>query len=97
MSSRTKGGKLAASEAKGGANVAAGEAIPQLENTMKKIAEKGLAGDVDRIEIIMSRWAMIKEKDYKILNGYLVMISEGNKPVQISAGGFKWFVQVVQL
>jgi hypothetical protein len=92
----TKGNKLAVSEAKGGASVDAAVAVRQLTNTMKKVKEVGLAGDVDRVEIIMSKWASFSNKDYQILDGYLVKISDGNKPVAID-GFNKVFIKIVQI
>jgi hypothetical protein len=57
----TAGNKLAVSEAKGGLTVnITKEAIPQLTNAMKKLKEKGLAGDVVRVEIMMKKGASLE-------------------------------------
>jgi hypothetical protein len=95
----TKGNKLALSEAKGieseTGKVDVGEAIKQLTNAMKKVTEKGLAGDVERVELIMPKGAPLKDNDMKIVTGYLVRISTGET---ITLKGFKnLFVRVIQL
>ncbi len=92
----TKGNALALSEVKGvvEGQVNAAEALKQLGNTMKKVADKGLAGDVERVEIFIPKGASLKG-DFAVLDGYLVRPSEGNKRVTLQ--GFKNLVMVVGL
>jgi hypothetical protein len=92
--SATKGNKLALSEAKGG-KVDPGEVIDQLTNAMNKLKELNLTGDVERVELIMKKGAEITDANYKVLNGYLVSIINGNKPV--TPKGFANFIQVILL
>jgi hypothetical protein len=90
----TKGGKLAVSEAKGG-KVEVSKAVEQLTNTMKALAAKGLAGDVERVEIIMKNGAVFDDLNFGLKDGYLIDKLTG-KTIEIS--GFKMlFVKVVQL
>jgi hypothetical protein len=93
----TKGNKLAISEIKSvvKGSVDVDKALTQLANTMKKIAEKGLAGDVERIELIMPKGAQLKNLDMKIAtNGFLVRINTG---ARVTLEGFQNFVMVIQL
>ena len=99
----TKGNKLAISEVKKSIENAAGkpgsidvdEAIKQLTNTMKKLTEHGLAGDVERIELIMTKGAPLKNLDMKITtDGFLALISTGER---VTLKGLKNFVRVIQL
>jgi hypothetical protein len=53
---------------------------------MKKIAERNLVGDVERVELIIPKGAPLKG-DFAILDGYLVKPSEGNALVTVR--GFK--------
>ena len=81
------------SVATGGIDVT--EALKQLTNTMKTVAEMGLAGDVERIELIMTKGAPLKHNDMKIAtDGFLVLISTGER---VTLKGFKNFVRVIQL
>ena len=94
----TKGNKLAVSEAKGGGLVKlTGDdgAFDQLANALNKLKDKNLLDDVERVEFIMAKDAKFENPNLKILNGYVVDISNGNKPVQVP--GFKHFLQVIQL
>ncbi len=93
----TKGNALALSEVKaiesGGIDV--DKALRQLTNTMKKVTELGLAGDVERVELIMTKGAALKNDDMKIAtDGFLVVISTGQR---VTLKGFKNFVRVIQL
>jgi hypothetical protein len=90
-----KGDELALSEAKGGA---IGDAIAQLTNAVKKLKEKGLVGDLKRVEIIRPKSASLGDNNFKILNGYLVRISDG-KPVSIQdvPGVTNLFIRVIEL
>jgi hypothetical protein len=80
----TPGNKLALSEVKGGASFEVTEdAIPQLTNAMKKLKELGLAGDVERVEIIVQKGAKLGNncgtKDgylFNKLNGKTVNIDD---------------------
>jgi hypothetical protein len=92
--SATKGNKLALSEVKAGANVPTSKAISQLENAMNKLKELNLAGDVERVEIIIKKGHTLDD-DFAVLNGYLVKPGEGNKPVTLE--GFKNFIRVIEL
>jgi hypothetical protein len=93
----TKGNKLAISEVKSivSGSVDAGEAVKQLTNTMKKVSELGLAGDIERVELIIPKGASLNDKDMKIAtDGFLVVISTGER---VTLKFFKNFVRVVQL
>ncbi|XYH97255.1 hypothetical protein ACMHYB_57440 [Sorangium sp. So ce1128] len=95
----TKGNRLAVSEAKGieldTGKVDAGKAIKQLMNAMKKLKGLRLAGDVDRVEIIMPKGAPFKNPNFGIKDGYLFDKVEG-KTVEIE--GFPLlFIKIVQL
>lgn len=95
--SATKGNALALSEVKafekGGIDV--GSALTQLTNTMKKVTELGLAGDVERVELIIPKGASLKTADMKIAgDGFLVLVSTGQR---VTLNGLKNFVRVIQL
>ncbi|MEO7590618.1 MAG: hypothetical protein ABI134_05365, partial [Byssovorax sp.] len=93
----TKGNTLALSEVKaiGEGSIDVEKALPQLTNTMKKVTELGLAGDIERIELIIPKGAPLKDNDMKIAaDGFLVVISTGKR---VTLKGFKNFVRVVQL
>lgn len=91
-----KGGKLVLSEAKGVSKgmVDVTKAMGQLENAMKKLAEKNLVGDVERVELIIPKGAPLKG-DWAVLDGYLVKPSEGNALATVR--GFKNNVVVIEL
>jgi hypothetical protein len=89
-----KGNQLVLSEAKGGKHI--DEAVKQLENGMKHAKDLGLAGDVARVETFVPNGVVFDNRDYKILDGYLVKVSDGNKPVPIK-GFNKVFVRVIEL
>jgi hypothetical protein len=76
----------------GGAD--AGKAIKQLQAGMKRLDELNYIGDLERVEIVIPKGAKLNDNDLKILNGYLVKISNGNKPV---SAGYGKFVQVIEL
>jgi hypothetical protein len=94
----TKGGKLALSEAKGivskEGEVDVGKAIAQLTNAMKKVAEKGLAGDVARVEIIIPKGAKLAT-NYGTKDGYLIAKVTG-KTINITDFPLL-FIKVVEL
>lgn len=57
--------------------------------------ELGLAGNVERVEIIVKKGVPIEDNDLKIAHGYLIRISDG-KPVEID--GFRnLFVRVIEV
>ncbi|NUQ79787.1 MAG: hypothetical protein HUU21_40305, partial [Polyangiaceae bacterium] len=91
--SATKGNKLALSEVKGG-NIDPQDVIDQLTNALDKLKELNLAGDVERVELIIKKGAMMKDDNYKIWNGFLVKILD-NKPA--TPKGFPYFIQVILL
>jgi hypothetical protein len=84
---------LALSEAKGG-DINPQEVIDQLTNAMNKLKELNLAGDVERVELIMKKGAGVKDENYKVWNGFLVKIVD-NKPA--TPKGFAHFIQVILL
>jgi hypothetical protein len=68
----TKSGGLALSEAKSGGQISVKETLEQLQNAMNKLKEKNLAGDVERVEIIIKKFdSGFSVKDYGIKDGYL--------------------------
>ena len=77
---------LEAATSGGKAGVEADKAVTQLTSTMEKLKELGLAGDVDRLEILMPRGAPFKNNDLGIKDGYLIKWSTG-KPVEIPKFG----------
>ncbi|WP_437606584.1 hypothetical protein WMF20_37250 [Sorangium sp. So ce834] len=92
----TKGNALALSEVKSIENgsVDVNKALKQLTNGMEALKNKGLAGDVQRIELIMPKGAPLNNEDLKIVNGYLVRVSTGER---ITIKRFKNLVMVIQL
>jgi hypothetical protein len=93
----TKGNKLALSEAKSiqTGSVDVNHALDQLENGMKALNDHGLAGDVERVELIMPKGAPLNNNDMKIaIDGSLVRISTG---ARVTVKGFKNFILVIQL
>ena len=92
----TKGGKLAVSEVKGAeATVDAALAVEQLTSTMEALGKKGLAGDVERVELIMKNGVPFKDSKFGVKDGYLIN-KLTNKTIEIV--GFKLlFIKVVQL
>jgi hypothetical protein len=89
----TKGNKLAISEVKGGANVKT--AVAQLTNTMKALDKLGLAGDVERVEVIVKKGVALSDRNFTIKNGYLFDLLLG-KPVELE--GYKnVFIKAVEL
>jgi hypothetical protein len=68
----TKSGGLALSEAKSGAQINVTKTLEQLQNAMDKLKEKNLAGDVDRVEIIMKKFESgFSSTNYGTKDGYL--------------------------
>jgi hypothetical protein len=95
----TKGNKLALSEVKGALKeVDAGDAVEQLKNAIKKLQENGLAGEVDRVELIIKKGASFKDKLHGIKDGYLYNKVDGETVELEGIGGIKnFFIKVVQL
>jgi hypothetical protein len=99
----TKGNKLALGEAKGGLTSITlrgmngkGGALDQLKNTMNKLKELGLAGDVERVELIINKGAKFSDENCAVKNGFLVKVNEGYKAVELE--GFKnLFVRAIEL
>ncbi|KYF74374.1 hypothetical protein BE17_31305 [Sorangium cellulosum] len=90
----TRGNKLALSEAKSGTHVQ--EAIKQLTNALKALKEKGLAGDVARVEMIIKKGVAFDDRNKIIKNGYLFDKATG-QTVQISGEVFKHFVRIIEI
>jgi hypothetical protein len=92
----TKGGKLAISEAKGAeATVDAKHAVDQISSTMAALEKKGLAGDVERVELMMKKGVPFKDPKFGLKDGYLINKLTGQT---VEVPGFKMvFVKVVQL
>ena len=94
--SMTKGGKLAVSEAKGAeATIDTATAVDQLTSTMDALAKKGLAGDVDRVEIIVKNGVVFKNPNFGVKDGYLINKLTG-KTIEI-AGFNMLFVRIVKI
>jgi hypothetical protein len=99
----TKGNKLAVSEAKGGLTTITlkgaqgkGGALDQLKNTMNKLKDAGLVGDVERVELIINKGATFSDTNYAVKNGFLVKVTEGYKAVELE-GFTNLFVRVIDL
>ncbi|MEO5728497.1 MAG: pre-toxin TG domain-containing protein, partial [Byssovorax sp.] len=98
----TKGNKLAISEVKSLKDIAetkggidADMAIKQLSNTMAKLTELGLAGDVERVEIFLPSGVSFNDADLKVAaDGVLTLISTGKR---VTLKGFKNFIMVIRL
>lgn len=62
---------------------------------MKKLdKEWGLAGDVERVELIMPKGAPLNNNDLKVVSGYLVKVSTGER---VLIRGYKNLVMVIEL
>ncbi|WP_438033971.1 hypothetical protein [Sorangium sp. So ce204] len=92
----TKGNALALSEVKSieEGSIDVDKALKQLTNAMEALKKKGLAGDVQRVELIMPKGAPLNNEDLKIVDGYLLRVSTGER---ITIKGFKNLVMVIQL
>ncbi|WP_437638340.1 hypothetical protein [Sorangium sp. So ce854] len=94
----TKGNKLALTEVKdidsATGKVDIDHALTQLENAMKKLSDKGLAGDVERIEFIIPKGAPLKNENKIVKDGYLVDALTGKR---IKLESFGNLVMVIQL
>ena len=66
-----------------------------MKNTMKAVDKLGLAGDVERVELIILKGAPLKINDMKIAaDGFLISTSTG---ARVTVKGFKNLVVVIQL
>jgi hypothetical protein len=96
----SKGGGLVLSEAKGivakEGEVDVVNAVAQLKNAMKKLKEKNLVGDVERVEIIKP-WGAKLKGGFKVKDGYL--LNTVGKPVLIDEieGVTNVFIRVIEL
>jgi hypothetical protein len=91
----TKSGGLALSEVKGGAKVDAAHAVTQIENALKKVAEKNLLGDLERVEIIMKKGEQFSDPIFGTKDGYLVYKKSG---APVTMEGFPLlFIKVVEI
>ncbi|WP_437854752.1 hypothetical protein [Sorangium sp. So ce363] len=88
----SSGHKLILSEAKGGGTIDAFDVRDQLLNAMRALKDKwGLAGDVQRVELIMEQGAKFKPKKFTVKDGYLfdsdagetVTLEGFNKPIMV--------------
>ncbi|WP_437547372.1 hypothetical protein WME97_45475 [Sorangium sp. So ce367] len=70
------------------------KALKQLTNAMEALKKKGLAGDVQRVELIMPKGAALNNEDLKIVDDYLVRVSTGER---ITIKGLKNLVMVIQV
>jgi hypothetical protein len=92
----TKGNKLALSEVKGGSEIDIEDTLKQLQNAMDKLKEKNLAGEVERVEIIMKKFdSKFKNSNLGIKDGYLYDMLDH---VTINIKGFPLlFVKIIQI
>jgi hypothetical protein len=91
----TKSGGLALSEAKGGTKVIAQDAIDQFTNAMNKLKELNLAGDIDRLEIIMKKGEGFDLWQWGTKDGYLFNKKTGTT---VAIKGFPLlFIKVVEI
>ncbi|WP_437598374.1 hypothetical protein WMF28_37265 [Sorangium sp. So ce590] len=86
----SSGHKLIISEAKGG-KIYVDDVRHQLSNAMKALKDKGLDGDVDRVELIMEQGAKFDDPNFTVRDGYLFNLKTGktvtlidfNKPIMV--------------
>ncbi|WP_438016757.1 hypothetical protein WMF18_39145 [Sorangium sp. So ce315] len=91
----SRGQKLIVSEVKGGNPVELDDVFKQLSNGMEGLRNKGVAGDVEQVELIMTRGAKFKPKDtYTVKDGYLFN-TKTRKNVTLK--GFNHPIKVTQL
>ncbi|WP_437481691.1 hypothetical protein WME75_38860 [Sorangium sp. So ce1014] len=91
----TRGQKLIVSEVKGGNPVELDDVFKQLSNGMEGLRKKGVAGDVEHVELIMTRGAKFKPKDtYAVKDGYLFNTKTRKK---VTLKGFNHPIKVTQL
>ncbi|WP_438032330.1 hypothetical protein [Sorangium sp. So ce204] len=91
----SSGHNLILSEAKGGGTIDAFDVRDQLLNAMRALKDKwGLAGDVQRVELIMEQGAKFKPKKFTVKDGYL-FDSDAGKPLTLD--GFNKPIMVIRL
>ncbi|WP_437835773.1 hypothetical protein [Sorangium sp. So ce1153] len=91
----SRGQKLIVSEVKGGNPVELDDVFKQLSNGMEGLRNKGIAGDVEQVELIMTRGAKFKPKDtYAVKDGYLFNTKTRK---QVTLKGFNHPIKVTQL
>ncbi|XYH98039.1 hypothetical protein ACMHYB_61585 [Sorangium sp. So ce1128] len=91
----SRGQKLIVSEVKGGNPVELDDVFKQLSNGMEGLRNKGVAGDVEQVELIMTRGAKFKPKDtYTVKDGYLFNTKTRKK---VTLKGFNHPIKVTQL
>ncbi|WP_437572867.1 hypothetical protein [Sorangium sp. So ce542] len=89
----SSGHKLILSEAKGG-TIDVFEVRNQLTNAMEAVKNKGLAGDVQRVELIMEQGAEFKPDKFIVKDGYLFDTDKGKT---VTLKGFDTFIMVIRL
>ncbi|WP_437904049.1 hypothetical protein WME95_37015 [Sorangium sp. So ce327] len=91
----SRGQKLIVSEVKGGNPVELDDVFKQLSNGMEGLRNKGVAGDVEQVELIVTRGAKFKpEKTYSVKDGYLFNTTTRKK---VTLKGFNHPIKVTQL
>ncbi|WP_437597339.1 hypothetical protein WMF28_32405 [Sorangium sp. So ce590] len=91
----SRGQKLIVSEVKGGNPVELDDVFKQLSNGMEGLRNKGVVGDVEQVELIMTRGAKFKPKDtYAVKDGYLFNTKTRKK---VTLKGFNHPIKVTQL
>ncbi|WP_437723201.1 hypothetical protein [Sorangium sp. So ce861] len=89
----SRGHQLIVSEAKGG-TIPVDKVRKQLSNAMKALKEKGLDGDVARVELIMEQGADFNPKKFTVKDGYLFDSDEGKT---VTLDGFNNSIMVIRL
>ncbi|CAN99046.1 putative secreted protein [Sorangium cellulosum So ce56] len=91
----SRGQKLIVSEVKGGNPVELDDVFKQLSNGMEGLRNKGVAVDVEQVELIITRGAKFKPKDtYAVKDGYLFNTKTRKK---VTLKGFNHPIKVTQL
>ncbi|WP_438004227.1 hypothetical protein WME89_36175 [Sorangium sp. So ce321] len=90
----SSGHKLILSEAKGGGTIPVSDVRNQLTNAMEAVTKKGLAGDVERVELIMEQGAKFNPEKFTVKDGYLFDTETGKT---VTLKGFNKFIMVIRL
>ncbi|AUX37151.1 MULTISPECIES: hypothetical protein [Sorangium] len=90
----SSGHKLILSEAKGGGTIPVSDVRNQLTNAMEAVTKKGLAGDVERVELIMEQGAKFNPEKFTVKDGYLFDAETGKT---VTLKGFNKFIMVIRL
>ncbi|WCQ95119.1 hypothetical protein NQZ70_07894 [Sorangium sp. Soce836] len=91
----SSGHKLILSEAKGGGKIDAFDVRDQLLNAMRALKDKwGLAGDVQRVELIMEQGAKFEPNKFIVKDGYLFDSDAGKL---LTLDGFNMPIMVIRL